>query len=87
MYMILILVVFMKLTELKPGKAGRVLSLSSVPTIPRKKLMAMGLLPETEFSVIRYAPMGDPVQIRVRGCDIALRLSLAQNIEVASHDG
>ncbi|KKD59498.1 iron transporter FeoA [Grimontia sp. AD028] len=77
----------MKLTELKPGKAGRVLSLSSVPTIPRKKLMAMGLLPETEFSVIRYAPMGDPVQIRVRGCDIALRLSLAQNIEVASHDG
>lgn len=87
MYMILILVVFMKLTELKPGKTGRVLSLSAVPTIPRKKLMAMGLLPETEFSVIRYAPMGDPVQIRVRGCDIALRLSLAQNIEVASHDG
>ncbi|CZF77575.1 Ferrous iron transport protein A [Grimontia marina] len=87
MYMILILVVFMKLTELKLGMAGRVLSLSMVPTIPRKKLMAMGLLPDTDISVVRYAPMGDPVQIRVRGCDIALRVSLAQNIEVTSHDG
>ncbi|WP_062705084.1 FeoA family protein [Grimontia marina] len=77
----------MKLTELKLGMAGRVLSLSMVPTIPRKKLMAMGLLPDTDISVVRYAPMGDPVQIRVRGCDIALRVSLAQNIEVTSHDG
>ncbi|AMG32099.2 ferrous iron transport protein A [Grimontia hollisae] len=86
MFMILILVVIMKLTELKPGMVGRVISLSAVPTVSRKKLMTMGLLPDTDVSVVRYAPMGDPIQIRVRGCDIALRLSLAQHIEVVGHE-
>ncbi|MEZ8142215.1 ferrous iron transport protein A [Enterovibrio sp. FF113] len=76
----------MKLSELKPGLTGQVLSLSNVPSIPRKKLMAMGLLPDTEVRIIRLAPMGDPIQVRVRGCDIALRKSLASQIEVISHD-
>ncbi|WP_028024992.1 FeoA family protein [Enterovibrio calviensis] len=75
----------MKLSELKPGLNGQVVSLSSVPSIPRKKLMAMGLLPDTDVQVIRLAPMGDPIQIRVRGCDIALRKSLANQIEVTAN--
>lgn len=86
MFLILIWVAIMKLTELKPGMAGHVISLAGVPTVPRKKLMTMGLLPDTDVSVVRYAPMGDPIQIRVRGCDIALRLSLAQHIEVVCHE-
>ncbi|SFP59966.1 ferrous iron transport protein A [Enterovibrio norvegicus] len=85
MFMILILVVIMKLAELKPGLSGRVTSLANVPVIPRKKLMAMGLLPDTQVTVVRIAPMGDPIQVRVRGCDIALRLSLAENIEVLNN--
>lgn len=82
--MILILVVCMKLTELKPGMSGRVVSLSNVPVLAKKRLMAMGLLPDTDVSVVRYAPMGDPLQLRVRGCDIALRLSLADKVEVST---
>ncbi|MDD1783012.1 ferrous iron transport protein A [Enterovibrio sp. ZSDZ35] len=73
----------MKLSELKPGAKGKIVSMASVPAIPRKKLMAMGVLPDTDVTVIRIAPMGDPIQVRVRGCDIALRMSLATNIEVA----
>lgn len=76
----------MKLADLKPGAVGRIASLSYVSVITRKKLMAMGLLPETQVEFVRVAPMGDPVQIRVRGCDIALRVSLAQQIEVKLHD-
>lgn len=86
MYMILIWVEIMKLSELKPGMSGRVISLSNVPTLPRKRLMAMGLLPDTDVSIVRYAPMGDPLQLRVRGCDIALRLSLAEQVEVSPHE-
>ncbi|PKF51563.1 FeoA family protein [Enterovibrio nigricans] len=75
----------MKLSELKPGAKGKIVSMSNVPAIPRKKLMAMGVLPDTDVSVVRFAPMGDPIQVRVRGCDIALRLSLAANIEVTAN--
>ncbi|KXF81785.1 FeoA family protein [Enterovibrio coralii] len=75
----------MKLSELKPGAFGKIVSMAHVPAISRKKLMAMGVLPDTEISVIRVAPMGDPIQVRVRGCDIALRMNLAANIEVAAH--
>lgn len=39
----------------------------------RRKLMAMGLTPHAVLEVIRYAPMGDPVQIRVRNTYLTLR--------------
>ncbi|EGQ7726689.1 ferrous iron transport protein A, partial [Vibrio sp. Vb1554] len=48
----------------------------------RKKLMVMGLLPNTEVKVIRRAPMGDPLQVEVRGVSVALRETIAQKIEV-----
>ncbi|EEZ41461.1 putative ferrous iron transport protein A [Photobacterium damselae subsp. damselae CIP 102761] len=44
--------------------------------------MVMGLLPHTEVAVVRLAPLGDPLQIRVRGVDIALRKQIAESIEV-----
>ncbi|GAK23608.1 ferrous iron transport protein A [Vibrio sp. JCM 19052] len=44
--------------------------------------MVMGLLPNTEVKVIRRAPMGDPLQVEVRGVSVALREAIAQNIEV-----
>ncbi|WP_140198561.1 FeoA family protein, partial [Vibrio parahaemolyticus] len=47
-----------------------------------KKLMVMGLLPNTEVKVIRRAPMGDPLQVEVRGVSVALRETIAQKIEV-----
>ncbi|TOM87765.1 FeoA family protein [Vibrio parahaemolyticus] len=48
----------------------------------RKKLMVMGLLPNTEVKVIRRAPMGDPLQVEVRGVSVALRETIAQKIDV-----
>lgn len=72
----------MKLAELKSGMAGRIVSLAYVPVMTRKKLLAMGILPKTQVQLIRVAPMGDPLQIRVRGCDIAIRVSTAQQIEI-----
>ena len=39
----------------------------------RKLLLTMGLTPGVEFRVTRYAPMGDPIEIKVRGFALSLR--------------
>ncbi|MGF1699075.1 ferrous iron transport protein A [Photobacterium makurazakiensis] len=72
----------MKLSELSCGAKGIVTGMSMLPAATRKKLMVMGVLPNTPVSVVRVAPLGDPLQIRVRGVDLALRKQLADSIEV-----
>ena len=42
--------------------------------------MSLGLTPGVEFSVIRYAPMGDPVEIHVRGFNLSLRREEAATV-------
>ncbi|MFW5442963.1 MAG: ferrous iron transport protein A [Methylococcaceae bacterium] len=39
----------------------------------RKRLLAMGLTPGTEFKITRFAPLGDPVEIKIRGFSLTLR--------------
>jgi ferrous iron transport protein A len=39
----------------------------------RKRLLAMGLTPGTTFKITRFAPMGDPVEIKIRGFSLTLR--------------
>ncbi|WP_039985715.1 FeoA family protein, partial [Vibrio owensii] len=66
----------------KPGETVTIRLLEGLTSDVRKKLMVMGLLPNTEVKVIRRAPMGDPLQVEVRGVSVALREAIAQNIEV-----
>ena len=61
------------LKDMAVGDAGRVLGFGEGSKAYRKKLLSMGLTPGVEFSVTRYAPMGDPVEIRVRGFSLTLR--------------
>ena len=49
----------------------------------RRHFLDMGLIPGTEVTVIKYAPMGDPVSLSVRGYELTLRLDDAANIEVS----
>jgi ferrous iron transport protein A len=46
------------------------------------RLMELGLVPGTEIAVIRHAPLGDPVELRVRGAHFSIRLSEAERIHV-----
>lgn len=48
----------------------------------RRRLMELGLLPGTEVVVIRVAPLGDPIELRVRGCLLSIRRSEARAIAV-----
>ncbi|ELV8680658.1 ferrous iron transport protein A [Vibrio fluvialis] len=72
----------MKLSDLKAGESGLILALNGLSTDVRKKLMVMGLLPNTQVTLIRRAPMGDPLQVEVRGVSIAVRESIAAEIDV-----
>ncbi len=72
----------MKLSDLKEGERGTVQTMSGLSSEVRKKLMVMGLLPNTEVTLIRRAPMGDPLQVEVRGISLAVRESIASTIEV-----
>ncbi|MGF1686692.1 ferrous iron transport protein A [Photobacterium japonica] len=72
----------MKLSEMSCGVEGVVTSMSGLEAATRKKLMVMGVLPNTPISVVRVAPLGDPLQVRVRGVDLALRKTLADSIDV-----
>ncbi len=72
----------MKLSQLEQGKAASIVALTGLTPEVRKKLMVMGMLPKTEVTLIRRAPMGDPLQVEVRGVSIAIRESIAEQIEV-----
>ncbi|WP_337242192.1 FeoA family protein, partial [Proteus faecis] len=67
----------MKLSELKAGESGLITALNELSIDVRKKLMVMGILPNTLVTLIRRAPMGDPLQIEVRGVSMAVRESIA----------
>lgn len=72
----------MTLDELKPGKKGRITAVGGEGEL-RLRLLDMGLIPRTEVTLMKVAPMGDPIEIRVRGYELTLRVSDAKNIEVA----
>ena len=50
----------------------------------RRRLMELGLVPGTVVEVVRVAPLGDPVELRVRGCQLSIRKNEARSVEVAS---
>ncbi len=61
------------LKDLEPGDAGKVIGFDKSGKAYRKRLLAMGLTPGTAFRIKRFAPMGDPVEIEVRGFSLTLR--------------
>lgn len=62
-----------RLRDLAEGRRGRVLGYGEAARAYKKRLLAMGLTPGAEFTVVRRAPLGDPVEIRVLGFDLSLR--------------
>jgi len=72
----------MKLSELVQGQEATIVGFTELSNDVRKKLMVMGLLPNTPVKLIRRAPMGDPLQIEVRGVSLAVRNSIAKSVSV-----
>jgi ferrous iron transport protein A len=69
------------LTSLAVGSGGTVSEIK-VSAASKARLMEMGLLTGTRIELVRFAPMGDPVEIKVRGYHLTLRRSDAEQIFV-----
>lgn len=70
------------LHAMQVGSTGRVKCYDCPCRSYRKRLLAMGLTPGTEFTVTRHAPLGDPVEIKVRGFSLSLRKDEARALLV-----
>ncbi|MDP2137614.1 MAG: FeoA family protein [Candidatus Didemnitutus sp.] len=71
----------LKLTELAPGATARVKDFPKNGTA-FLRLREMGLLPGTALTFVRVAPLGDPIEIKLRGYNLTLRREEADQITV-----
>lgn len=69
------------LKDLKPGQEGIVKSIGEKGPM-RKRIMDMGVTPGISIKVIKIAPLGDPIEINVRGYELSLRKTEAENIQM-----
>ena len=79
----------MKLSELNPGDNAIISAVGqmTLPLTVKRKLLSMGITPNTHFSLIRRAPMGSGVELDLRGSKLCMRHDLADIIEVEKTNG
>ena len=71
----------MELNKLKQGQTGIVQSVGGDGAL-RQHFLDMGVLPGAEITLIKYAPMGDPIEFKIHGYELTLRVDDAKNIDV-----
>ena len=71
----------MTLRDLNPGQQGKVTSISTTGAMKRR-IMDMGVTPGVEIRVVKVAPLGDPVEVNVRGYELSLRKDEAAQVQV-----
>ena len=76
----------MTLDKLPVGESGRITAVGGQGAL-RRHLLDMGLTPKTMVMVRKIAPMGDPIELQLRGYELTLRLEDAREIELEEVDG
>ncbi|MGE3318118.1 MAG: ferrous iron transport protein A [Candidatus Berkiella sp.] len=79
--------ILLTLNSLPIGQPVRVIRFLQQSAGFRHKLLAMGLTPGVIITVIRVAPLGDPIQVKLRGYTLSLRKKECQQIEVEAIHG
>ena len=64
----------MTLNELRPGEAARILSVGGEGAL-RQHFLDMGVIPGARVKLMKLAPMGDPMELRIHGYELTLRLA------------
>lgn len=72
----------MNLAELKIGQTATILNVGGKGSL-RQHFLDMGVLPGVPVTLVKYAPMGDPMELRVHGYELTLRRADARKIEVS----
>ena len=73
------------LAEVSVGQRGQVTGIEGTDEVSLR-LLEMGLTPGAEFSLLGVAPLGDPIEIEVRGYRLSLRKSEAARVSVTTHE-
>jgi len=71
----------MTLAELKPGETGRIVRVGSIGSI-RRRIVDMGAVNGTNVTVVKVAPLGDPIEVKIKGYSLTLRKEEAEMITV-----
>lgn len=71
----------MTLKELRPGQEGKVISIGERGSL-RRRIMDMGVTPGVVIKVIKVAPLGDPIEVNIRGYELSLRKAEAEQIQI-----
>ena len=75
----------MTIRDCKPGQSGRILSVGGEGAL-RQHFLDMGVIPGAAFTVVKLAPMGDPMELRIHGYELTLRLQDAEKIQAEPLD-
>lgn len=76
----------MTLDELGIGDSARIVTVGGEGAL-RRRLLDMGLTPKTKVTVRKMAPMGDPIELHLRGYELTIRAEDARKIEIDSGAG
>ncbi|HCT64352.1 MAG TPA: ferrous iron transport protein A [Lachnospiraceae bacterium] len=76
----------MTLDKLAIGQKRKILAVNGQGAL-RRRLLDMGLTPHTEVMIRKVAPMGDPIELHLRGYELTIRLDDAKNIDIEDEDG
>jgi ferrous iron transport protein A len=71
-----------RLSQLKRGDSARVVGYDDAASAYARHLLSLGLIPGTHLTLARFAPLGDPVEIRFRGACVVLRPSEASGLQL-----
>lgn len=70
------------LDKVQKGKTVEVVNVTGLGTPLRRRLLDLGLTPKTKLTFVRSAPLGDPIEIKVRGYELTIRRDDAKLVEV-----
>ncbi len=74
------------LKDFRPGETGRVVKVSGEGAIKRR-LFDMGITPGAEITMRKAAPLGDPIELKVRGYELSIRKNEAQSVLMRVEEG
>ena len=72
----------MTLNELNIGQTARIVKVGGEGVL-RQHFLDMGLIPDAEVTLVKFAPMGDPMELRIHGYELTLRIAEAKEIEIS----
>lgn len=71
-----------KIYDLKPGDTAIIYAIGDSSPVYRRKLLALGFLPGESITIIRKAPLGDPIEVSIRGSSFSLRKEESEILEL-----